>query len=86
MEALAPSLAAAFTALPEPAYVLDGAGRIVACSVAGARALGRTPGELAGRHWGDVGVSARDVASLETTRARVVTTGTEATVELAWPG
>ncbi|WP_164019902.1 ATP-binding protein [Pyxidicoccus trucidator] len=86
MQALSPSLAAAFTALPEPAYVLDVAGRVVACSLAGARALERTQGEVTGRHWGELGMSAQDVASLEATRARVVTSGATATVELPWPG
>ncbi|WP_163991880.1 ATP-binding protein [Pyxidicoccus caerfyrddinensis] len=85
MEALSPSLAAAFTALPEPTYVLDGLGRVHACSVAGARALERTPAELTGRSWGELGVAAQDVALLEAARARVLSTGVTDTMELSWP-
>lgn len=72
-------------ALPEPAYVLDAAGRVVASSAAGARAFGGQPGSLAGRHWGELGMAAEDVARLETARARVVSTGAPDTVELTWP-
>jgi len=85
MEAFSASLTAAFMALPEPSYVLDGTGRVVACSMSGARALDRSPEEVTGRHWSELGVSARDVASLEATRARVVTMGSPVTVELPWP-
>ncbi|QSQ22203.1 GAF domain-containing protein [Pyxidicoccus parkwayensis] len=85
MEALPPPPAAAFTALPEPAYVLDARGKVVTCSTAGARALERTPAEVAGRHWGELGMSAQDFALLETTRARVLGTGAAETLELPWP-
>ncbi|MCP3139914.1 ATP-binding protein [Pyxidicoccus xibeiensis] len=86
MEAPPPSaLASAFTLLPEPAYVLDGAGRVAACSAAGARTLARLPGALVGRHWGELGLPAEDVAKLETARARALSSGAPRDVELSWP-
>ena len=78
-------LVTAFTALPEPAYVLDRVGRVVACSQAGARALGRTPAEVTGLHWSELGVAVEDVARLETARARAMTTGAADMVEVPWP-
>jgi signal transduction histidine kinase len=85
MQDLSPSLLAAFTSLPEPTYVLDGAGRVVACSASGGRAFGGPPEGLEGRHWGELGLAAEDVARLETARARVVAGGGPCTVELSWP-
>ncbi|RKH53085.1 sensor histidine kinase [Corallococcus aberystwythensis] len=77
---------AVFAAIPDPAYLLDGTGRLVSCSAAGARALGRAPGDLAGRHWSELGLPQEALTALESARVRVVTLRESTTVEAPWPG
>lgn len=81
-----PAYEAAFAAIPDPAYLLDGSGRLVSCSAAGARALGRTEGELAGRHWSELGLPQDALRALESARVRVMTLRESTTVEAPWPG
>ncbi len=80
-----PSFLGAFTALPDPAYVLDATGRILACSTSGARAFGQGPEGLVGRHWGELGVPLEDAARLDAARVQASTRGDAVTVELPWP-
>ncbi|WP_375755090.1 ATP-binding protein [Corallococcus exercitus] len=77
---------AVFAAIPDPAYLLDGTGRLVSCSAAGARALGRAAEELAGRHWSELGLPQEALTALESARVRVVTLRESTTVEAPWPG
>ncbi len=78
------SLASAFTALPDPSYVLDESGRVLACSRAGAGAAGRPMAELVGRHWGELGFPPEELARLEAARARVMSTGEASQLEIPW--
>ncbi|WP_426755559.1 ATP-binding protein [Myxococcus sp. Y35] len=78
------SLASAFTALPDPAYVLDGTGRVLACSRAGASAVGQPAEALVGRHWGELGFPPEEMARLETARARVMSLGEACHLEAPW--
>ncbi|GHG79455.1 ATP-binding protein [Comamonas sp. JC664] len=78
------SFAAAFAVLPDPAYVLDDGGRILACSQAGARAVGKPVEALLGRHWGELGFAPEEMARLESARARVRVTGYASDLELPW--
>ncbi|MCE9671006.1 ATP-binding protein [Myxococcus stipitatus] len=80
-----PPFVAAFTALPDPAYVLDVAGHIVAYSTCGARAFGQTADELAGRHWGELGLPLEDAARLDGARSRALSTRQSLSLELPWP-
>ncbi|RYZ35075.1 MAG: GAF domain-containing protein [Myxococcaceae bacterium] len=77
---------AVFAAIPDPAYLLDGTGRLVACSASGARVLGREATELPGRHWSELGLSSEALNALESARVRVVTLRESVTVEAPWPG
>ena len=58
----------AFQALPEPAYLLDEAGRILACSAVGARVLGMPSELLAGQPWARLALGAEEGALLESGR------------------
>lgn len=75
----------AFKALPEPAYLLDEAGRILACSAAGARVLGMPPELLAGQPWSRLALRAEEGALLESGRGVALSTGGPHTVEACWP-
>lgn len=74
-----------FQALPDPAYLIDEAGRIRACSTAGARVLGLAPEALPGRHWRELEVELQVLARLEAESARVLGTGHSHALELSWP-
>ncbi len=76
----------AFKALPEPAYLLDEAGRVLACSRAGARVLGMPPELLLGQPWAGLAFGAEEGALLESGRAMAVATGAPHSVEATWPG
>ncbi len=76
----------AFSALPEPAYLLNGQGCVVGCSEAGARVVGVDVEALLGRHWTEVAsLPAPDAARAETERARAVTVQASRSLELPWP-
>ncbi|QDF08388.1 ATP-binding protein [Myxococcus xanthus] len=78
------SLATVFAALPEPSYVLDDTGRVLVCSQAGARTVGRLSEELVGRHWGELGFPPEELARLETARARVMRIQDTCELEAPW--
>ncbi|MBZ4398631.1 ATP-binding protein [Myxococcus sp. AS-1-15] len=80
-----PSFLSAFMALPDPAYVLDAVGRLMATSASGARAFGQGPEGLVGRSWSELGLPVEDAARLESARARASSLGDSVTVELPWP-
>ncbi|XXF77656.1 PAS domain-containing sensor histidine kinase [Myxococcaceae bacterium GXIMD 01537] len=80
-----PGFEAAFVSLPEPAYLLDEGGRLLACSEAGARALGREAEHLVGRRWVDLEPLAGTAERLEAERARVLAQQAPRTAELPWP-
>ena len=77
--------AGVFEALPDPAYLLDAAGRIQACSAAGAHTLGVDCAALLGRRWGELQVDLQVLGRLEAERARALTTGTSRSLEIPWP-
>ncbi|MBU8897942.1 GAF domain-containing protein [Corallococcus sp. M34] len=83
--ALSPPYEAAFAALPDAAFLLDDTGRVLACSLAGARSLGLTVEQVAGRHCAELGLQPQAVASLESTRAQVLASRGPVAVELPWP-
>jgi len=85
MSEQADSWAGVFEALPDPAYLLDGAGLILACSAAGARALGLEAAQLGGRRWAELPVDLQVLARLEAERSRALATGLSQTLELTWP-
>jgi signal transduction histidine kinase len=74
-----------FAALPDPAYLLDEAGYIRACSAAGARALSQDIASLLGHRWAELEVESQLLARLEAERARALVTGGPCAVELPWP-
>jgi signal transduction histidine kinase/PAS domain-containing protein len=74
-----------FAALPDPAYLLDDAGRVQACSAAGARVLHAEPSELLGRRLGESQVELQVLARLDAERLRALLTNSPGTVELPWP-
>ncbi|WIG93595.1 ATP-binding protein [Myxococcus sp. SDU36] len=78
------SLATVFSALPDPSYVLDATGRVLVCSQAGAKTVGRLPQELEGRHWGELGFPPEELARLETARARVMRIQDTCELEAPW--
>ncbi|NVJ02713.1 PAS domain-containing protein [Myxococcus sp. AM009] len=78
------SLATVFSALPDPSYVLDDTGRVLVCSQAGAKTVGRLPQELVGRHWGELGFPPEELARLETARARVMRLQDTCELEAPW--
>lgn len=79
-------LDSAFRALPEPAYLLDERGCVVACSEAGARVLGTVPEALLGQRWAELsGLGARDLARLEAERAQALAGPAPRSVEVPWP-
>jgi signal transduction histidine kinase len=59
----------AFKALPEPAYLLDEVGRVLACSEAGATVLGLVPELLIGQRWSGLALGAEEGALLESGRS-----------------
>ncbi|HYO66351.1 MAG TPA: PAS domain-containing protein, partial [Archangium sp.] len=65
----------AFKALPEPAYLLDEAGRMLACSTVGASVLGMPPELLLGQQWTGLALSAEEGALLESARGVAMATG-----------
>jgi signal transduction histidine kinase len=76
----------AFWALPEPTYLLDEAGCVVACSEAGAQVLGLTPETLLGHACARLSaLEAEDVARLEAERVRAMASGAARSLELPWP-
>jgi signal transduction histidine kinase len=75
----------AFKALPEPAYLLDEAGRVLACSATGARVLGMPPELLTGQPWARLALGAEEGALLESGRGVAQATGAPHTVEATWP-
>ncbi|KFE62359.1 ATP-binding protein [Hyalangium minutum] len=85
MSEQADSWAGVFEALPEPAYLLDEASRVLACSAAGARALGLEAAQLVGRRWAELPVDLQVLARLETERGRALAIGTSRTLESTWP-
>jgi signal transduction histidine kinase len=76
----------AFKALPEPAYLLDEAGRVLACSTVGARVLGMPPELLLGQHWARLALGAEEGTLLESGRGVALATGASHAVEATWPG
>jgi signal transduction histidine kinase len=74
-----------FKALPAPAYLLDDAGKIQACSASGAQVLGMVPTALTGVRWGELQVDRETLARLEAERARLLVTGMPCTLQLPWP-
>ncbi|ADO68673.1 PAS domain-containing sensor histidine kinase [Stigmatella aurantiaca] len=74
-----------FMALPTPAYLLDDAGKIQACSLMGAQVLGTSPTALRGHRWGELQVDREVLARLEAERARLLVTGKPCSLELSWP-
>ncbi|MFL5351039.1 ATP-binding protein [Archangium sp.] len=75
----------AFKALPEPAYLLDEAGRILACSAAGARVLGMPAELLAGQPWARLALGAEEGALLESGLDVARATGGSHAVVATWP-
>ncbi|QRK10260.1 GAF domain-containing protein [Archangium violaceum] len=75
----------AFKALPEPSYLLDEAGRLLACSTVGASVLGMPPELLAGQSWARLALGAEEAALLESGRAVALATGAPHSVQATWP-
>lgn len=75
----------AFKALPEPAYLLDEAGRILTCSAVGARVLGMPLELLAGQPWARLALGAEDAALLESGLGVARASNAPHTVQGIWP-
>ncbi|PTL83195.1 ATP-binding protein [Vitiosangium sp. GDMCC 1.1324] len=75
----------AFKALPEPTYLLDEAGRVLACSAVGARVLGMPEELLAGQSWARLALGAEEMALLDSGRGVALATGAPHSVEATWP-
>ena len=75
----------AFEALPEPTYLLDEAGRVLACSLAGACVLGLPRELLLGQRWTGLALGAEEMALLESGRAVALSTRAPHLVQATWP-
>ncbi|KFA89313.1 ATP-binding protein [Archangium violaceum] len=74
----------AFKALPEPAYLLDEAGQVLACSLAGASVLGTPPELLLGQQWTRLALGPEESVLLESGREVAMATGAPHSVEGTW--
>ncbi|QRN98318.1 GAF domain-containing protein [Archangium violaceum] len=75
----------AFKALPEPAYLLDEAGQVLACSEAGARVLGLVPELLIGQRWVGLSLGAEEGALLDSGRSVALASEATHVVQALWP-
>ena len=76
----------AFKALPEPSYLLDEAGKILACSGSGASVLGMPAELLIGQEWARLAPVLEEGAQLETARNTALATKMTRSMEASWPG
>ncbi|HSP78580.1 MAG TPA: PAS domain-containing protein, partial [Myxococcaceae bacterium] len=79
------ALETAFRALPEPTYLLDETGHVLACSQSGAQVLGHSPEALTGRRWAELAPDPEEGYRLEACREEALASRTARTVELRWP-
>ncbi len=79
------ALEKAFQALPEPTYLLDETGRILACSQSGARVLEQSSRALTGRRWAELAPDPEEGRRLESCRTEALASRTARSVELHWP-
>jgi signal transduction histidine kinase len=75
----------AFKALPEPAYLLDEAGRVLACSTVGAAVLGLVPELLVGQPWSHLALGPEERALLDSGRAICQATQALHSMQALWP-
>ncbi|HEX8822057.1 MAG TPA: PAS domain-containing protein, partial [Archangium sp.] len=75
----------AFKALPEPAYLLDEAGRVVVCSTAGATVLGLVPELLIGQPWSGLALGPEERVLLESGRAIALASQVPYSLQATWP-
>lgn len=78
--------ASVFKALPEPSYLLDETGRILACSASGADVLGMPAELLVGQEWVRLAPVLEEGVQLDTARGGALATGKTCTAEASWPG
>jgi PAS domain S-box-containing protein len=71
----AESLAAILSATVDHIYLIDGDGRYRYVSAGGARLLGRSPAEMSGRTWRDIGLPAELMEPFDAQRRRAIRTG-----------
>ncbi|WNG21381.1 ATP-binding protein [Cystobacter fuscus] len=75
----------AFRAQPDPAYLLDETGRVLACSDKGALVLGMPPELLIGQPWARLAPLLEEGARLEAACATALAQGSAPVVQAIWP-
>jgi signal transduction histidine kinase len=75
----------AFKALPEPAYLLDEAGQVLACSMAGATVLGLVPELLLGQPWSSLALGPEERVMLESGRSIALASQGSYSLQAMWP-